>query len=388
MEGLKASLARFGVVEPIVWNRRSGRIVGGHQRAKALAAMGVEETDVVSVDLGEVEERALNVALNSSAIAGEWTESALAIMDEVAKAQPDLADAIRFDVLEAELSATFRHAEAEARKVAAKESAAHEPPDAPSVARTEPGDLWRCGDHRVLCGDSTDPEVVTRLMAGERADVVFTDPPYAIFGSSTGVGGTVTDDKIVRPFFRDVLAAAQVATRLFAQVYVCCDWRSWPSWWEAAKRTRMEPKNLIVWDKGQTGLGFNWANTYELVGYFMNAPEVKALKTPGPTGTRGVMQPNLIRCDRVPGAHREHYAAKPVELCRVFLEAGSDRGDLALDLFAGSGSTLAAAEECGRRCVTVEIDPKYVDVTVARWERLTGKKATRERADGSAAPGL
>src|SRR5207237_245118 len=99
-----------------------------------------------------------------------------------------------------------------------------------------------------------------RVLEGKRAAMVFTDPPYAIYGSSSGLGADVTDDKIVRPFFRDVLAMAQRATSLFAHVYVCCDWRSWPSWWEVAKLTGLAPKNLVVWDKGGGGLGNNFAN--------------------------------------------------------------------------------------------------------------------------------
>ena len=117
-------------------------------------------------------------------------------------------------------------------------------------AITKLGDLWLLGEHKVLCGDATKKEDVEQLMDGQKADMVFTDSPYAIFGSSTGVASDISDDNMVRPFFRDILIASSKILKDFGHVYCCCDWRSWASWWEMAKRTDLDPKNMIVWDKG------------------------------------------------------------------------------------------------------------------------------------------
>jgi DNA modification methylase len=187
----------------------------------------------------------------------------------------------------------------------------------------------------------------------------------------------VSDDKMVRPFFAAALRAAQRVTRHFAHVYVCTDWRSWPSIWDAAKQTALEPKNLLVWDKGSSGLGNNYANTYELIGYFTHMPPQKTMSGHRETGQRAVLRPNVIRANRPVGEERLHNAAKPVDLIGEVLTLASDPGDLVADLFGGSGSVMIAAGNTDRRCRTMELDPGLCDVIVERWEKHTGHKAKR-----------
>ena len=249
-------------------------------------------------------------------------------------------------------------------------------PADPSENIAKIGDLFQLDGHRVFCGDSTDPKDVEKLMNGERADCVVTDPPYAIYGSSSGLSSSITDDKIVRPFFRDVLHAAQRSVRLFGGVYVFCDWRSWPSWWEVAKTGHLAPKNLIVWDKG-TGMGNNYVNTHELIGYFVHMPDQKLMAGDRVAGMRTIAKPNVLKSTKTMGGARLHNAQKPVRLVADFIDNSTDSGDVVLDLFLGSGTTLMAAEEENRKCYAMEIDPKYVDIAITRWEQYTGKKAIK-----------
>ncbi|MBU1073607.1 ParB N-terminal domain-containing protein, partial [bacterium] len=173
LAGLQASVDRFGLVEPVVWNRRTGHVVGGHQRLKALEALGETETQVVVVDLDEAEEKALNVALNSPSIAGEFTPELHTLLAEIEAAMPDLADALRFDDLAAELKHLLSDLAPEDGLTSPDD--VPEPPEEPI---TRPGDLYVLGGHRLVCGDSGDPEVLARLMDGQQAALYATDPPY------------------------------------------------------------------------------------------------------------------------------------------------------------------------------------------------------------------
>jgi DNA modification methylase len=233
-----------------------------------------------------------------------------------------------------------------------------------------------------LCGDTTQADDVAHLMGAETADMVWTDPPYAIYGSSTGIGSDIADDKMVRPFFMEILRVSRDAIKVMGHVYVACDWRSWPSWWEMAKRVEgLTPKNLIVWDKGGSGLGSSYANTYELVGFFSRLPKQTVMTSGFKTGQRQVHASNVVRFDKVPGGQRDHNDQKPVGLVAGQIELSSDPGEIVVDWFAGSGTTIVAAEQTGRRCFAMEIEPRYVDVCVKRWEAFTGKKATRAEAE-------
>lgn len=255
-------------------------------------------------------------------------------------------------------------------------------PPVPEIPKSHPGDLWIMGEHRLLCGDTTEADDLAHLMDGQLAQMVWTDPPYAIYGSSTGIGSDIADDKMVRPFFLDILRASRDFVDVFGHIYIACDWRSWPSWWEMAKRAELAPKNLIVWDKGGSGLGSSYANTYELVGFFAKLPKQTVMTSGFKTGQRQVHASNVIRMNKVPGGQRDHNAQKPVELVAEQIGLSSDAGAIVVDWFAGSGTTIIAAETTGRRCFAMEIEPRYVDVCVKRWEAFTGKKAEHVQAPG------
>ena len=302
------------------------------------------------------------------------------------------------------------------------------PPRAPV---SQPGELYELGPHRLLCGDSTRAEHVARLMGGELADAVFTDPPFAIYGSSSGLSASITDDKIVRPFFRDVLIGLEGHVRVYGHVYVCCDWRSYPSWWEVSKLTGLAVKNLIVWDKGNSGLGNNYGNTHELIVFFARWPVQKVMSHARAAGARQVLSPNMlrhapegdagpvrvelvdveglearagelaaqavkegrqpdeddraraaallladgatgrqfVRYGRVLGRDRLHNAAKPIPLIEELVVNSTDDGGLVLDLFGGSGTSMIACARTGRRARLMEVDAAWCDVIRARWTR-------------------
>jgi len=236
------------------------------------------------------------------------------------------------------------------------------------------GKDWDAFSARILCADATQDGALAPLMREAKADLFLTDPPYGIYGSSSGLAADITDDKIIRPFFRSALLVAKEWTREFAHIYVFCDWRSWASWWEMAKQAGLDVKNCIVWDKGGSGLGNNYANTHEFVAFLANLPPQPAMASRRRSGQRPVLKPNLMRCDRVTGDDRLHNAAKPVAFLSDLIENSTDPGELVLDPFVGSGSTLIACERTGRRCVAVDVAPGWCDVTRQRYADLMGDR--------------
>lgn len=315
-----------------------------------------------------------------------------------------------------EIASSTGFRDAEIREIVAQVTGAKRPgevpapgaPPPPRTADSKPGEVYQLGPHRLLCGDCTDLDQVARLMDGQHAATVITDPPFAIYGSSTGLESSIADDKVVRPFFALVLRSAVVAVRPFGAVYVCCDWRSWAAWWDSAKPVKLAPANLLVWDKGGGGLGSNYANGYELIGYFLAKPErTKMFKAS--TGVRAILRSNLLRVEaegdagpergallewvdedgnpvelpegtdpppnvrpllkygRVTGAARVHNAAKPIPLLSELVEASTKAGERVVDFFGGSGTTLLAAARLERVAYLTEIDPAWCDVIRHRW---------------------
>lgn len=347
-----------------------GEIIAGNMRHRAAARAGWPKVPAYVLPADTPPERLRAIMLRDNNGFGTWEVDELRELLEQAAHDVDL-DTLGFTAAELDDLLNVEPA------AAPREAVDDDHPELPAEPVTQVGDLILLGEHRLLCGDSTQLEDVRRLLDGQRADAVITDPPYAIYGSSTGLSESITDDKIVRPFFKAALRSAEEATRQFAHVYVFCDWRSWPSWWEVARGLHLAPKNCLVWDKGSSGMGNNWANTHELIGFFVNMPEQKVMSGHRKTGMRPVLSPNIIRANRVAGAERRHNAAKPVDLLAHLLEHATEPGELVVDLFGGSGSTLIACEDNDRRCALMELDPGWCDVIVQRWEEFTGQQAVR-----------
>ena len=222
----------------------------------------------------------------------------------------------------------------------------------------------------MLCGDSTDAEQVAKLMNGEKADMVFTDPPYALFGNSTGVAG-VTDENMVMPFFIQLFDAIKDNTKQFGHIYVCCDWHSAFAVQRAFKSVSLTAKNLCIWDKGDGGLGAMYQQCYEMIWFISNSPTSK--KVIGKAGMAGEKtingKPNIWRYPRST-KDRNHTAEKPVKMVGFSIANSSDENNLVIDIFLGGGTTMIAAHQLNRKCYGMEIDPKYCQVIVDRMKKL------------------
>ena len=342
-------------LRPIVVNA-DHVVLGGNMRLKACQAAGLKEVPVIVADhLTPDQQREFIIKDNVGF--GEWDWNELANAWDAQQLTDWGLDIPDFETAPAEGNTD-----------------PDEVPEAPVEPVSKLGDLWLLGKHRVLCGDSTQMSDVERLMNQELADVVFTDPPYALFGNSTGING-VADDKMIRPFFRSILMQCRMSSKNFAHVYVCCDWHSAFVIESISREVELTPKNLIVWDKGDGGIGAMYQNCHELVWFFGNKPTLKHT-TNKMSGERPVNgKPNIWRYGRVTGADRQHNAAKPVDMVAFALENSANRGAIALDLFLGSGTTIIAAETQGMACYGMEMEPKYVDVIVKRWQDFTKQQA-------------
>lgn len=357
IETIRASLEAHGQQKPIVLKPNGKTVAAGSGTLLAARLLGWKWIAAIRYDRDPDGVAAYAVTDNRSAELATWDEATLASVfrhyDEVESGRAMLPGWSVADV-----NALY----ATDKPDTPKDEAPPVPTDPVSVT----GEVYELGPHRVYCGDVTDESTIATLLGDKLADLVLTDPPYAIYGSSSGLSPDITDDKIVRPFFYEVCKFSKAVSRSFAHIYIFCDWRSWASWWEMGKRARITAKNLLVWDKGGGGLGNMYANTYELVGFFANVPERKVMSA-GESGQRPVLKPNIVRCNRATGDDRQHNAAKPVDLIGELITNSSDKGELVVDPFLGSGTTLIAAEQLGRTCYGIEIEPRYVDVIRQRY---------------------
>ncbi len=345
-EKLKKSILEFDMVEPLVWNKQTGNLVGGHQRLKILKELGVENVEVSVVDLSEVKEKALNLALNK--IQGEWDMPKLKdILEELDTGDIDI-EITGFDLKEIEELMTQFHTPGEGLT---DDDAVPEATE--SISKR--GDLWSLGNHRLLCGDATKKADVERLMGGEKADMVFTDPPYGVdYKDLKGKHRPIASDNGVA--IVDLLALLPNN----CPRYVCCNWVSYPEFYQAIP----DLKALIVWDKGCGVQNLDkFYKRHEFIIYC------------GEFGGQRTVDGDVWLINRE--VRLDHPTAKPIELIERALRHSSFLGNIVLDLFGGSGSTLIACEKLERQCYMMEIDKYYCDVIVRRWQDYTGKKAVR-----------
>src|SRR5689334_8862156 len=391
-EALRASILKHGFVENLVVQKWSKKyklglvLIGGHQRLTTFQALCVElevemppELPCVVLDVDDVTAMQLNIALNK--IKGDPDPAKLGAI--FAQIMPDMSanDVVASGFGEAEIRALIRATQPQPPND--QEEVVPEPPRVPV---TKVGDVWKLGDHVLVCGDSFDPEVRALGLGKSLVDCVLTDPPYAIYGSSTGIGADIADDRMVRPFFEQLFRMIEPVTKPFGHVYVCCDWRSHPAIAESSRAARtggeygVWPQNVIVWDKGGSGLGNNYANTYELIAFYARLPSPKAMKSTVRERGRPVLAPNIFRDSRPHGEDRPHNAAKSPKLFAWLLENSTEHGERVVDFFGGGGTTIVAAQKLERRAICFDVEPKWCDVIIERWQRITGGKAERTRA--------
>ena len=377
MVSLRKSLRVFGPVQPIIVNSRTSKIVGGHQRVEAARLEGMQFLPVTWVDLDEVGERSLNLALNR--IHGEWDEDLLGPILAALKAGG------------ADLGTTgFQESEVDRllALMAATSKGHTDPDDAPGLPDmgdvvSVHGEVIRLGQHRVLCGDSTNVAMVARLMGDDLADCLWTDPPYGVDyeGKRTlrrKIENDVSDGLAM--MLLAVFTNSDSSLRPGAPIYIASP--GGPRLVDFLKGF-MEVGWLfrqgLVWVKDSFVVGhsdYHYRHEQILFGY---KPGEGRLGRGGPGWFGDNKQDSVFDVVR-PYNSKEHPTMKPVELIERCLGNSTQAGETVFDPFLGSGSTLIACEKTGRRCLGVEIDRQYADVIVQRWENFTGKKA--ERSDG------
>lgn len=353
LDAIKGSLAKFGQVEPLVVQKSSGVVVGGNGRLAAMKSLGWKEVDIVEVDLDPTQATALALALNRTAELAEWDS------DVLTNALKSL-QAADFDIGEIGFDDDFL-------KIEPVEGLT-DPDDVPENVdtRCKPGDLWILGEHRLLCGDSTNVQHVERLMVGEKADMVFTDPPYGVSYQSnmrkrSDRFEVIANDDVFLTEWINVLPVASAGW-----VFVWTTWKVVERWIEITKPIG-ELTNMIVWDKGGGGIG-------DLTRTFLTDYEIALVFNRGASIT-GKRLGSVWSIGKDKPSDYLHPTQKPVALCEVALANCTIGKSAVLDLFLGSGSTLIACEKTGRKCYGMEIDPKYCDVVIERWQKFTGKQA-------------
>lgn len=381
------SITRFGFTNPVLIDQ-SDMILAGHGRVSGAKFLGMDRVPCLRIEnLTAAEKRAYVLADNKLALNAGWDEEILA---EELKGL--LADDLDFDI-----SLTgFSIAEVDSlvEDVAPEEPGNPDddalPGDGPSRCRL--GDVWQLGPHRLVCGNSLDADTVALLMDGARAQMVFTDPPYnvPIQGHVGGSGAVkhrefaMASGEMTRPeftaFLRTTFERLVEASVDGSIHFVCMDWRHMTEMLAAGGEVYTEFKNLIVWAKDNGAMGTFYRSRHELIFAFKNgtAPHINSFEL-GQNGRyrtnvwsyRGV---NTLRTGRMDELAL-HPTVKPVQMVADAIKDVSGRGDIVLDLFGGSGSTLIAAHKTGRRAYLCELDPIYCDRIIRRWEAFAKDEA-------------
>jgi DNA modification methylase len=383
------SIRRFGFTNPILISD-ANEIMAGHGRLLAAKELGLTHVPTLPIShLSADEQRAYVLLDNKIALNAGWDAELLA-----AELQA-LVD-IDFDVTLTGFSLAEIDIALDRAAEAALTTPDQSPDDVPSppaaTAVTQTGDLWVLGRHRLLCGNALDPKDVAAVLAGETVDLIFTDPPYnvPIDGNVGGKGsihhrdfayacGEMTPGQFTE-FLTIALKNAAATAKPGAIAFVCMDWRHMRELLDAGEAAFSEWKNLCVWNKTNAGLGTFYRSKHELVFVFKVGSDTHTNSFE--LGGTGRYRTNVWDYDGITsaGANRTdlemHPTVKPVAMIADAIRDCSRRGEIVLDTFGGSGSTLIAAEMCGRQARLVECDQLYCDTIVRRWETYTGKRAT------------
>lgn len=386
---IAASIRQFDFANPVLVDGNGG-IVAGHGRVAAAKQLGIAEVPTIELaHLSAAERRAYVIADNRLAELAGWDRDILKIEFQ-ALAELDLDFELEITGFETAELDFLLDDDIEAADDPADETPA--PEAGPAVTRA--GDVWLCGPHRLICGDARDPATYRALMGGDRASAVFTDPPYKvkIDGHVCGSGAVKyrefamaageMDAGTFTAFLADALGAMAGVSRDGAIHFVCMDWRHMPELQAAGTKVYTELKNLIVWAKTNGGMGTFYRSRHELI-YAWKVGTAPHINTFG-LGEKGRYRTNVWEYPGVNsfGGNQKdlelHPTVKPVALVADALKDVTRRGDIVLDGFGGSGTTLIAAERCGRKARLVELDPIYCDVICRRYAALTGDEPVLE----------
>lgn len=388
LDKIKNSINEFGFVSPVIIDENN-MILAGHGRVEAARAAGLTEVQYRQVtNLTEDQKKAYILADNKLSDMAGWDLDLL--NEELASIELDMADFGFDEILEEDVEIIEDDFDEEEDKVTA-------------VAKT--GELYQLGEHRLLCGDSTSEEDVYRLMNGELADLVQTDPPYNVDVSNSD-GLTIENDNMSDLEFSDFIDAAfynlSRSLKEGGAFYVWHATRSVVAFKTALESNSLEVKQELIWNKNQLVMGrqdYQWKHEPCFYGwrsgashYFINdrtqttVIDEKPLNLDTLTKEQAVKllkrvltiekDSTVVNFDK-PKHNDLHPTMKPLDLIAYQIRNSSRKGEIVLDLFGGSGSTMMACEQLGRKCYMMEYDPHYVDVIIARWEKMTGQKAVK-----------
>jgi DNA modification methylase len=394
LRGLRSSIERFGYVDLLVVNKRNMQLIAGHQRFKVLRESGVESITCVMVDVDEMQQQVMNITLNNQAIAGYWTQALIPVLERLRQEMPEDYLNLRLQELREECN--------DLESEILGNTMPDDIPEAPKVPITKPGDLWILGDHRLLCGSSTNSVDVCKLMDGQKAQLLATDPPYMVdyTGADRPNGGKDWSDLYhevdipnAEQFYRDFYTIALQNIDENSALYL----------WHADRRLVMIRKiweelgllihQHIVWVKPCTVLTFSvypWRHEPCVFGwrrghkpFFRSSQKrigsvwfINLLRSGDPESPEyysDIWELDWEGKKRNNGL--EHPTVKPTEIFAIPMRVHTKPGDICYEPFSGSGSQIIAAERVRRRCFAMELEPVFCDVAVKRWEEFTGKKA-------------
>ena len=379
-ELMERSFKEMGAGRSILIDR-NGHIIAGNKSQKAAIAAGIKKVRVIEttgdelvavkrtdVDIDSAEGRKLAYLDNlTTQVNLTWDETELEAVQADVEGF-DIAD-FGFDIEDLP-QVTFPTGEKQGEGEGKPQTEVKEDdfdPDAHYETKVKAGEVWQLGEHRLMCGDSTDADAVAKLMNGERADLVFTDPPYGMkytrhIPKDEQRFDMLKNDDTILDFFPCVQQFSD------GFVFVCTTFKVLNQWLPLFCKY-LDLSNMIIWYKGGGGLGdlrTTFAVDYEVILVSSRKHEIF-----------GKRIGSVWECGRDNGSDYDHPTQKPVALSGMAIDHTTKDGDIVLDLFGGSGSTMIACEQLGRKCRMMELDPHYCTVIIARWEKLTGQKAIK-----------
>ena len=348
---IASSMKEWGWTNPILVDE-AGQIIAGHGRVLAARKLAIKEIPVMIANgWSDAKKKAYVIADNKLALNAGWDAELLRLeIEELKEVNFDLnllgfSDEELADMKEPEVVDGLTDEDAV--------------PEVPVEPKTKLGDIYILGNHRLMCGDSTSIDAVDKLLDGSRPDMVFTDPPYNIdYQGVKDKREKIKNDKMEDSKFKDFLVESLYSCET---MYVCCSWQYAHLFKESMEIIGRKPKAMIVWDKVNPAQHLDkYFKQHEIIFYY------------GDFGGHKTLRGDVWSLKRQ--RNTVHPTMKPVELIEMALQDQPDKRTV-LDVFGGSGSTLIAAEKTGRKAYLMELDPKYCDVIVKRWEEFTGKKA-------------
>ena len=360
---IASSIKEFGFINPVIVDGENG-IIAGHGRVMAAKKLGLVDVPCVDAShLSEAQKKAYIIADNKLALNAGWD-------DDILRIELDMLTELDFDLSLTGFSDEELQAICQVEEIAPEyeDDADGEVIEPPPEPKTKEGDVWVLGKHRLMCGDSTSIDAVEKLLNGGKIDLVFTDPPYGVEYQSNMRTKTQKFDMLKNDdAFLDIAPVIEATTK--GWVFVWTSWKVQHKWIDLFKSFGY-PSNIVIWHKPGGGIGDlkkTFSSDYEVALVWHRGAELC-----------GKRIGSVWKIAKDGASTYVHPTQKPVELSEEAIDKTTKNGASVLDLFGGSGSTLIGCEKTNRKAYLMELDPKYCDVIINRWQTLTGKEAVLE----------